>query len=150
MRCSRKSVGVPCLVAIAFAGLLIYCSGCGGGGDGPERFDVSGKVTFNGNAVPAGQIVFEPDAEAGNSGPAGHATISEGAFDTATDGRGTVGGPHIVRITGLSGPADSAGIKPLFREYQTKADLEKKASTASFDVPASAAEGMVISNEPPP
>jgi hypothetical protein len=124
------------------------CSGCGK--SGPERFAVSGAVTFKGAPVPGGQIIFEPDSAAGNSGPSGYADIVDGHYDTATDGKGTIGGPHVVRITGLSGKPGEAGVQPLFKEYQSQKDLPRETSTADFDVPESASQGVVHSNEPPP
>lgn len=149
MQCMSKPACVPWWAVMALVTVILCCSACGGGGGG-KRFDLSGKVTFNGAPVPAGQMIFEPDPAAGNSGPPGHAEIVNGVYDTAKNGKGIVGGPHVIRISGLSGPASSPGIKPLFREYVTKKDLEKKTATADFDVPASAAAGMVISNAPPP
>ena len=133
---------------LAFA-LAVVLAGCGE--SGPTRQRVSGKVTFDGKPVPAGQIVFEPDASAGNKGPAGSADISDGQYDTQAAGIGTVGGAHLVRITGLEGkPTGDARVNPLFNTYETKVDLGQGPATKDFDVPASAAQGMKLSNEPPP
>ena len=87
--------------------------------------------------MPVGTIAFEPDASAGNDGPAGYGDIKDGAY--VTQGRfGAVGGPHIVRIEGFA-PPDPASIdaapKPLFQEYTTKIDLPREATTQDFDVP---------------
>ena len=101
-------------------------------------------------------IYFQPDAQGGNSGPQGFATIRNGAFDTKREGKGTVGGPMIVRITGFDSepPKDLSetepGPKPLFAEYQTKADLPKEDGNQDFDVPASAADGPVARRPPCP
>ena len=134
-----------CLFAVGVGG----CSG----EQGPPRHHLSGKVVFNGAPVGFGMIYFQPDAQGGNSGPQGFATIRNGAFDTKREGKGTVGGPMIVRITGFDSepPKDLSetepGPKPLFAEYQTKADLPKEDGNQDFDVPASAADGPVA---PPP
>jgi hypothetical protein len=104
--------------------------------------------------VPAGEITFEPDATAGNQGPAGYAKIADGQYDTRKTGKGTVGGPHVVRITGMSAGAksgsDDAGAPPLFPEYQTKVDLEKGRGTKDFSVPAEAAQAAKPGKSPLP
>ena len=122
------------LLAVAFA----WVTGCGGDG-GPKRFHLSGTVTFNGKPIPAGSIVFQPDTAKGNSGPQGVAEIRDGKYDTS-DGKGMIGGPHIVRITGFDRAAASEDdvVNALFGEYTVEADLPKKSDTVDFEVPADA------------
>ena len=108
---------------------------------GPTRYAVSGRITFGGDPVPIGTIAFEPDASAGNTGPAGYGDIKSGTY--VTQGRfGAVGGPHFVRIKGFAPPdpanAEAAPI-PLFRDYTTKVDLPRERSTQDFDVPKQSA-----------
>ncbi|MEZ6132790.1 MAG: hypothetical protein R3C59_29325 [Planctomycetaceae bacterium] len=124
--------------------LTTFVSGCGGGDDGPDRFRVSGVVTFNGQPVPAGNIYFETTA-----GPAGGAQIVNGAYDTS-DGKGVVGGPHNVVIEGYDGNGENPGEmgKPLFKPFRVTETFDKSDSTKDFEVPASAADGLVISNDP--
>jgi hypothetical protein len=90
--------------------------------------------------VPAGSITFEPDSSKGNSGPAVSLKIKDGKFDSRTEGLGHVGGPHKVRITGLSGQAGADEFfpegTPLFPEWQTTVDLPKQGSEQKFEVPA--------------
>jgi hypothetical protein len=115
---------------------LAAAAGCGGGAG---RYDVSGKVTFGGKPVPAGTVVFEPDAAKGNDGPQGFAPITGGTYDTARGGRGTVGGPHRVTVLGCDGvrvTETSPQGKPLFDPYVTAADLPRATTTVDFDVPA--------------
>lgn len=111
--------------------------GCRPAANGPARNAVSGRVTFGGDPVPVGTIAFEPDASAGNNGPAGYGDIKDGNY--VTQGRfGAVGGPHIVRIEGFDPPNPAnldAAPRPLFREYTTKVDLPRQPSTQDFDVP---------------
>lgn len=123
------------LLAIVLLSLLVI-AGCGE--RPPTLYHVSGTVTFGGKPVPAGSILFEPDTTKGNQGPAGFARIKEGKYDTRTSGQGTIGGPHIVRITGLDGiPGEELPEgTPLFPEYKTQVDLPKQNSTQDFDVPA--------------
>lgn len=130
---------------IAFVSLLIVglviSVGCGPRG-GEGRYRVSGKVTHGGQPVPAGQIIFEPDAEKGNSGPQGFAEIHNGLYDTNLfEGKGTVGGPHRVLVSGFDrfSKDETDTVKQLFPEYSTALDLPKGESTQDIDVPAQAA-----------
>jgi len=130
-------VAVP-LVALACGSLL----GCGGG---TKLNRVSGRVTFNGQPVPAGKIYFTPDAAKGNSGPAGFADIKDGAYDTsAAGGQGVAPGPVAVRIEGTDGS------KALFVGYQTSVELPQGSSTQDFEVPSSAAKNLPKDAGPPP
>jgi hypothetical protein len=136
--CLRLRRGVWILTLVSLGALLLIGPGCGG--DGVDRYDVSGVVTFDGNPVPLGQIMFQPDTGKGNRGPAGVAKIENGHFDTSKSDKGTVGGPHVVIISGFDGkdineaeerPAGS----PLFPDYRTTVDLPKEDTTLQFDVP---------------
>ncbi|MCR9119920.1 MAG: hypothetical protein NXI22_23535, partial [bacterium] len=73
-----------------FTGVALL-TGCGE--SGPVRYQVSGKVQFQGKPVPAGSVIFTPDTAQGNSGPQGVAEIVDGAYRTSGGGLGTVGGP---------------------------------------------------------
>ncbi len=132
----RGSLASCVLVLVAVLG-----SGCSA--EKFPRYRVSGKATWAGQPIPAGMIYFEPDFSQGNKGPAGVATIKEGAYDTAIAGKGVVRGPHRVRIDGFD-PARSKsddGIvqtAPLFETYETTLDLPAAPSEHDFDVPASA------------
>jgi hypothetical protein len=130
----RRLSGTALVVACAFA------LGCGGS----DRHDVSGTVSFNGQPVPAGRIFFTPDASQGNKGNQGYADIKDGRYDTSQGGRGAPGGPVIVRIVGADGQAsENAPLgKPLFNEYQTKAELPEESAEQNFNVPAEAAQGV--------
>jgi hypothetical protein len=121
--------------AAILAGILAL-NGCNKGG--ARGYNVSGTVTYKGQPIPVGSIVFEPDAGKGNSGPSGSAQIKDGKYDTSLPGgKGTVGGPHLVRIIGLDGkPAgELTEGTPLFPDYRTTIDLPKETSTQNFDVP---------------
>ena len=60
--------------------LVVLLLGCSGE-DGPQRYRVSGTVTFKGAPVPIGVIQFPPDATQGNSGPPAFADIKDGKYD---------------------------------------------------------------------
>ena len=111
---------------------LVIVAGCSKQ-SGPPRYTVSGMVSFRGATVPVGTIAFEPDTSRGNRGPAGYADIIDGRFQTHL---GAVGGPHIVRINGASGPMiDETQDTSLFSDYRTTCDLPQQSTTIDFDVP---------------
>lgn len=136
----ERAVGVLrlCVAALLTLSLATW-TGCGGNAGGPERYDVSGTVTFAGKPVPYGQITFDPDASKGNSGPQGYANIRDGKYDTSSSGgRGVIGGPHRLLISGfdrLSANEDDPAT-PLFPQYSLSLDLPKKDSTQDIDVPS--------------
>jgi len=135
--CTRKRASCVAFFLAVVSLTLIVVAGCGE--RAPTLYHVSGTVTFGGKPVPAGSILFEPDTTKGNQGPAGYAQIKDGKYNTQAGGRGTVGGPHRVRIMGLSGvriDEDSPEGVPLFPEYTTQVDLPKQNTTQDFDVPA--------------
>ena len=114
-------------------GIAVLFLGCS---SGEKIHDLSGSVTYEDKPVPAGHIVFEPAA--GNTGPAGFAKIKDGRYDTRIlEGRGVVGGPHLVTIMGQTGipSGELLNGKPIFPEYTTTADLPKNNGTHDFEVP---------------
>jgi len=131
-----------CLFAAA---CLAAIAGCGGAG-GPQRFELSGSVTFNGKPVPVGYIVFTPDTAAGNPGPGAQADIRDGNYQTRP-GQGTIGGPHVIQVFGFDGKPYPAGEgidgrpmlnpmgKPLFTAATIKAELPKQHATYDLVVP---------------
>jgi len=74
-------VFVP-LVALAIgAGTVSLSGGCGSNTPPPGPATVSGKVTFNGQPVAGGLVVFTPDPRRGGSGKPAHAeTTADGSF----------------------------------------------------------------------
>src|SRR5689334_24564800 len=108
---SRSIIPAPVVAHL----LLALLAGCGG----QKVYSVSGTVTFQGKPVPTGQIVFEPDASAGNAGQAAFAKIKDGRHDTRLEGQGTLGGPHLVRIHGRDGVPRGELLNgvPLFKDY---------------------------------
>lgn len=125
--------------ALTALAVVIAGSGCSQTTKGPLRHVVQGKVTFRGEPVPVGRIIFEPDPAAGIDGPPGVAEILNGTYET--DRRfGAITGRHIVRIEGFEAPGPQPlgpddALKPLFREYQTTVELPAEPSTHDFDLP---------------
>ncbi|MEN6335103.1 MAG: hypothetical protein ABFE01_12640 [Phycisphaerales bacterium] len=128
----RALLGLAALLPL----LTLGCSGQ----SGPATYELSGKVLYNGNPVPAGEVSFQPDGSQGNAGPGCIATITSGQYKTEP-GTGVVGGAYIVRIVGYDGVpvGDSAQGKEMFPPYETKVDLPKEISTHDFEVPGSPA-----------
>jgi hypothetical protein len=119
--------------------IFVIALGCRPSTQGPTRYSIKGSVSFRGQPVPIGRIVFEPDAKAGKDGPPAVAEVLNGRYETGLR-FGGVGGPHIVVIEGFDspgpgglGPDDAA--KPLFPEYRTTVELPREGSTQDFDVP---------------
>lgn len=128
------------LLTAAIATTLIG-GGCGPRNTGPQRFHVSGTVTFDGAPVPVGTIYFEADAARGNSGPVSIVAVKDGRYDTKAEKvAGPVQGPLSVRISG-SQKIDPGGepVPMLFPEYTTTIDLDPvvKPHVFDFDVPRS-------------
>lgn len=137
IRPTRKSV-VP--LCTAYLLLAILANGCSGKKDGPERYNVSGEVTFQGKPVPKGFINFRPDDSKQNTGPGSGAAIVDGKYELE-DGKGVVGGAYIVEITGSDGvPYTESGEevtdgKELFPKYTTTFNFPKEDTKQNFDVP---------------
>lgn len=124
--------------------LLALASGCGGAVSGTR---VTGKVTFKGQPVPAGNVYIKPDSAKGNNGHTGYATISNGAYDTgAAGGQAGPTGAVILEVEGIdptpppgSGPDVSA--TSLFSGFTKSAEISGTSSVQDIDVPAEAANG---------
>ena len=134
---STSQSAVQIFHALSTGLLATALVGCGR--SGPASYEVSGMVTYAGQPVPAGKIVFEPDRQAGNSGHASTAFFSEGRYQTVA-GRGPGSGPHLARIYGYKSGRDESGMilfgDPLFPRYVAKVDLPPQDSTQDFEVPA--------------
>ncbi len=120
---------------LATAGSFLLLVGCS---SEPVRYDLHGKVLYNGKPVPVGRIVFDPVAAKGKGGPQGFARIKDGIYDTRTGGKGTVGGQQVVRIDGFDGTKiddDSPQGSPLFPGYEQNVDLPKQDTELDFVVP---------------
>ncbi len=111
---------------------VVLLAGCAAKNDG--RFNLSGKVTVDGEPVPSGDLILEPDA--GNKGPSSMARIEDGAY-TLPEEQGIVGGKYTVTIVAFDGVAVGELVdgKALLREpYLEKVDFPKEDSTRDFDI----------------
>lgn len=114
---------------------LLATAGCGGG-DQQERHRVSGRITFAGQPVNHGEVLFTPDATKGNSGAQGIAVITNGRYDTeGSRAPGVASGPVVVRVTAL---ADANG--KLLCEHEFPLDVPKGGMERDIEIPAEAAK----------
>ncbi len=117
-------------VTLSIGGIVfLIVAGCGGSAGTVTRYDLSGKVTYRGAPAPMGVIMFEPDTTQGNHGPGAMAKIEDGEYRTPPD-KGTVGGPHIARITAGDGKVVSE-LAPYGKylgkaEYRVKLDIPRE------------------------
>jgi hypothetical protein len=127
------------LLPLAVCGVFMGCAPAA-----TPRYELSGTVTYNGQPVPAGTILFKPDNSQNNRGPGAQVSIDSGRYHL-TESRSTIGGPHVVIITGFdgipttNGPLENKLGKPLFPPYEVKVDLPREKSTQDFTVPKPAA-----------
>lgn len=92
--------------AIALTGLLAGC----GSGTGP-LVAVTGTVSYQGQPLPGGMIVFTPDSAKGTQGSIGSAKIHpDGSFSLSTgDSSGVVPGWHRITVVAISDSVPSSG-----------------------------------------
>lgn len=89
---------LPVLMALA---ALVGCR---------DEYPLSGRVTVDGKVIRNGTIMFRPDEEAGNSGPASTTRIVDGQF-LLPAGQKYTSGPTIAEIT----DKDRPGVKLIAR-----------------------------------
>ena len=95
-------------------------------------------MTHNGQSIPAGEVIFEPNPEFDNLGPQARAPITDGQYRTVS-GKGSVPGPVVVRVEAYDGnfhPESPRGIA-LFPPYVFKLELPDTDSRQDIDIPAS-------------
>lgn len=96
-----------CADLIVLASLLLPICGCGGNDDQMQCAQVTGKVTLDGEPVPAATILFRPD-----SGRAGRGKVENGIIvESSTYGinDGIVLGKHKIAIQAIPDVAPVTG-----------------------------------------
>ena len=118
--------------------LLAVLCGASGCEKKVQYYHVWGKITYQGQPIPAGSITFDPDIAGGVDGRQGFAMIKNGEYDTRIDdGRPTPGGKYVARVyatDGIPGPERPNG-KPLFPERLIPKELPKADGPLDIDVP---------------
>jgi len=125
---------------------LIVLAGCADD-KGPRKFNIKGKVTYDGTPLVSGQMTFVPDSDRGNSGPPGYAVVRDGKFSTEEmGGKASVSGPIKVLITGFDMSAEEGAESkpPLFEDFLVVAEIDpgQRLTTLDFDVPEVAKPGQ--------
>jgi hypothetical protein len=131
-----------CLVSV---GLLLLILGCS---SKPKLAQLSGKVTFKGQPVPAGYVSFTPDVGNGNKGSLKVFQIKEGTYDSTKDTPpGLAPGAYMIRIAGFDGiriPFFGQG-KQIFNEVtDIQFTVPEGVSTKDFEIPESAGQNVKI------
>lgn len=91
------------LAASISAAIVVSIAGCGSA-NGLDLAKVRGKVTFKGQPIEYGTIMFEPDESKGTTGPPAIGTITSGGsfiLSTEESGDGAIVGSHRVSVMGL-------------------------------------------------
>ncbi|WP_425398958.1 hypothetical protein [Aeoliella sp.] len=140
MKKYMQSIAYRRLLLLAACMVMSASIGCGKR-DGPQRFSRQGAITFNGQSVGKGEIIFSPDRSKGASGPGATVTFEDGTYRTRK-GKGTLSGPHLVEISGYDG--NSAAKDPnrephpwgntLFENYRVEIEFPAENSTHDFNV----------------
>lgn len=135
-----KQLGIHAtsIVCLMLAALLFM--GCRKG-SGPERFEVSGKVTYNGEPISDGDITFQPDQ--GTNAPTASGTIKSGVYKLEGE-FGVAAGTYEVKVNSyraaapgdnklpggdLDAPPETPGVPKrdqiLPEKFNTKTTIEK-------------------------
>ncbi len=129
--------GTRLLVLFLFAlSALSILTGCGSKDDGPARFHVSGTVTYQGQPVPRGTVIFLPDTTKGTKGPASKVQIVDGKYDTRSEGStAPISGELLVQVNGFGAEVPNEEFPaPLFEMYETTFNMPPKDATFNIDV----------------
>jgi hypothetical protein len=114
----------------------------------PQPAQLSGKVTFKGQPVPAGFISFAPDVANGGLGEMRVLQIKDGVYDSSKERQpGLKPGPYFLRISGFDGkriPMYGQG-KQIFNEVQELYHTVPAGnSEKDFEIPESAGQNVKI------
>ncbi|MCA9090307.1 MAG: hypothetical protein KDA90_16930 [Planctomycetaceae bacterium] len=138
-RCAHQTGIIWVMICL----LPVLSQGCGRGESGPQRYSLSGTVTYQGQPVPAGTILFQPDASAGNIGPGSLATIEDGKYQLSRS-QGVVGGAYILELSGqriqtlYDDDGEELPVEDLFPEQEMRVTLPE-GGTLDISVPTDVA-----------
>ena len=140
---SQSSVShFPIARVLAFAAIGLVFVGCN---SKPKLSQISGKVTFKDQPVPAGYVSFTPNLEAGTEGQIRVFMIKDGVYDSATDAEpGIAPGTYNVDIAGFDGkqiPMYYQG-KQIFNPVKDTHVVPEGVSTKDFVVPPAAGQNI--------
>jgi len=127
------------LIGRSNAVVLLFMAVSGCGGDGLERYRVTGEVTYKGKPVEAGMIFFEPAESAGAVAPTSYLAIKDGRYDAGSEGptkgkyRVTVGG-----IDRANEKKDSEGMvhtPSLFPDHKFEVEIPPPNNELNIEIP---------------
>lgn len=118
--CSRYTL------AILAVTLPLWLIGCG-----PQQGQLSGTITYRGQPLQSGEILFTGDESRGHNCPGVIVEIENGTFRTPPE-RGHWGGAYIAYVTAFKGQ------DTLFANYEMHIDLPQGNTTVELVVPDSA------------
>jgi len=126
--------------------LLVFALGCS---PKPKTVQLSGKVIFKGQPVPAGYIIFMPDVGNGNRGSNKLVKIKDGVYDSSQEppDQALTPGAYQLRIAGFDGqilPRFNQG-KQIFNPVEETFVVPDNVSTKDFTIPDSAGQNVQIS-----
>jgi len=118
------------------AAILVGVAACGSD-NGLNLAYVSGKVTYKGQPISNGMVMFEPDESKGNTGPQALGTIkSDGTYILSSQdaGDGAVVGMHRVGVLGIDPEPTKAKALPSIEQdplkyLQAKTQADMKAAS---------------------
>jgi hypothetical protein len=115
----------------------------------PKTVQLSGKVIFRGQPVPAGYITFTPDVGNGNRGSIKLIKIKDGVYDSSQvpPDQALTPGAYQLRFAGFDGkvqPRFNQG-KQIFNPVQDSFVVPDSVSTKDFTIPDSAGQNVLIS-----
>ena len=114
---------VPCLAAI-----VVLC-GCGSA-DEPERLEVAGSVTVNGDPLAEGRIAFLPQGE--TPGPAVGGEIRQGRFVIPLE-KGPAAGTHRVEILAMRSTGEKTTAGSGAEDPEALGDVEEQFSPEPYN-----------------
>lgn len=122
-----------------FCALLFCASLWGCSESGPQRYPLSGSITYGGKPVPSGKIDLQPNTpnQPVTRQTFSQAVIKDGRYETKV-GMGIIGGPHLLIIACYDGK-DVSSEKPygssLRSLYRMEIELPHGPSTQDIEVP---------------
>jgi hypothetical protein len=129
--------------------LIVFCFavmlGCS---SKPKPAQLSGKVIFKGQPVPAGYIAFTPDVGNGGRGSIKVLQIKDGVYDSSREppDQALPPGPYLLRIAGFDGktiPLWGQG-KQIFNPVDETFVVPDGVNTKDFTIPDAAGQNVKI------
>jgi len=112
--------------------LLLTVTGCAE--KGPKMYPISGAVSFDGQPVVDGIIIFTPDSNKGNAGRQSSVVIKNGKYQS-TPKNGVMAGFYFATLDGFAEPhpgTETDSRKAMFRDHTIEFEMPPKAHVQDF------------------